>query len=272
MSLLSWWHFMHSDFVTMRILCFSGEWHLVHSIPTSLTWRACGKESSISLKNALSDGMTRAWHRVAQYGDGEARMAGFSGAPPAPAILIAAVTCSCPTRRIFSAYSMLCAPRPARRKSRFARASSTSVRACATFRSVDFPVPTAALPAETILSISETRLRDSRTQSSSIRSYRFPWHATQLCRSAASLLSPGNDTPDSFTSTDLVWHPLHATWAENILDGVSGTPFAPAPMYISFWYVCSRLWQPSHWTSNVFTSSTVPWRTFSWHRKHRIEL
>src|SRR5512134_3977580 len=112
MSLLSWWHFMHSDFVTMRILCFSGEWHLAHSIPTSLTCRACGKETSISLKNTLSVGMTRAWQRVAQYADGEARIAGLAGAPPAPAILNAAVTCSCPTRRIFRAYSMLCAARP----------------------------------------------------------------------------------------------------------------------------------------------------------------
>src|SRR3990170_4287403 len=211
MSLLSWWHFMHSDFVTMRILCFSGEWHFAHSIPTSFTWSACGNWSSISRKNTLSDGITREWHRAAQYADGDARIAGFGGPPATPAILKAAVTCSWPTRTILRAYSMLWEPRPARRKLWFA---------CA---------------AATIRSMSATRLRDSRIQSSSIRSYRFPWQATQLCRSAASLLSPGNDTTDSFTSTDRVWHPLHETWAENIRDGVSGTPFAPAPMYISFW-------------------------------------
>ncbi len=130
---------------------------------------------------------------------------------------------------------MLWAPRPARRKLRFACASATSDRAWASFLPVVAPLPTTAFPAATIRSMSATRLRDSRIQSSSIRSYRFPWHATQLCRSAVRLLSPGNDTPDSFTSTDRVWQPSQETWAENIRDGVSGTPFAPAPMYISFW-------------------------------------
>ena len=235
MSLFSWWHFMHSDFVTMRILCFSGEWHFAHSIPTSFTCRACGNWSSISRKNRSPDGITREWHKVAQYADGEARIAGFGGPPATPAIRKAAVTCSKPTRTILRAYSMLWEPRPARRKARFPCASATSARAWESFLSVVAPLPTAAFPAATIRSMSPTRTRDSRTQSSSIRSYRFPWHATQLCRSAASLLSPGNATPDSFTSTDRVWHPLHDTCAENIRDGVSGTPFAPAPMYISFW-------------------------------------
>ena len=68
-----------------------------------------------------------------------------------------------------------------------------------------------------------------------MRSYFFPWQATQLFRSAVSFFSPGNATPDSRTSTDFVWQPSHATWAENIREGVSGTPRAPAPMYISFW-------------------------------------
>src|SRR3972149_5843860 len=154
MSLLSWWHFMHSDFVTMRILCFSGEWHFAHSIPTSFTCRACGNWSSISRKNTLSDGITRAWHRVAQYADGEARIAGFGGAAVTPPIR---------------------------------KAAGTRSKA-----------------------------------------------ATQLFRCASSLLSPGNATPDSLTSTDRVWHPLHETCAENIRDAVSGTPLAPPPMYLSF--------------------------------------
>src|SRR4030067_3433841 len=129
MSLLSWWHFMHSDFVTMRILCFSGECHFAPSTPTSFTWSACGNWSSISRKNTLSDGITREWHRAAQYADGDARIAGFGGAPDAPDIRKAAFTCSWPTRTILRAYSMLWEPRPARRKSRFAWASATSERA-----------------------------------------------------------------------------------------------------------------------------------------------